>query len=365
MNYLTDKLINRAKWITAPEKFASPVIIRKFEAHHADNAILAVSALGFFNAYVNGSRVGDEYFRPSDSLFCKRDTESFLYPIKDEFTYRCYYSVYDITPYLQDGENTLEIALGDGWFRQTERTAEGNLSFGSALGAIYAIHSENERFADVLSDGTEKCRSSEITESQLFYGETYDARIKEYEYAAVLVVEMNEIVLTKEIAPADREARRIKPVLISETDGRKIYDAGENISGFAVISAAPKYGESVTVRYAEQLNGARLDFFSTGSDYKSPSGKAQIMEDTFIGDGQRHVFKPSFVWHAFRYFEIEGEACAEYVSVLHSDVARAAHFHSSSEELICTGECRPTARTGNASATPATGRFARKPQCLR
>lgn len=57
------------------------------------------------------------------------------------------------------------------------------------------------------------------------------------------------------------------------------------------------------------------------------------MEDTFHGDGQRHVFKPSFVWHAFRYFEIEGEACAEYVSVLHSDVARAAHFHSSSEEL--------------------------------
>lgn len=333
MNYLTDKLINRAKWITAPEKFASPVIIRKFEAHHADNAILAVSALGFFTAYVNGSRVGDEYFRPSDSLFCKRDTESFLYPIKDEFTYRCYYSVYDITPYLQDGENTLEIALGDGWFRQTERTAEGKLSFGSALGAIYAIHSENERFEDVFSDGSEQCRSSEITESQLFYGETYDARIKEYEYAAVKVTEMNETLLTKEIAPADREVRRIKPVLISETDGRKIYDAGENISGFAVVSAAPKCGERVTVRYAEQLNGGKLDFFSTGSDYKSPSGKAQIMEDTFIGDGERHIFKPRFVWHAFRYFEIEGEVRAEYVSVLHSDVAVTAHFHSSSEEL--------------------------------
>lgn len=271
---------------------------------------------------------------PSNSLFCRRKTENFLYPIYDEFTYRCYYTVYDISDYLKNGENTLEIALGNGWYRQTERVAEGNMAFGDSLGAIFAIKlTEPCGERTVLSDGSETCRVGETVSSDLFYGETVDYRIKNFSVSPVRIHKMPDTVLTREDAPPDRVIRSIAPRLILKSGSRAIYDAGENVSGFAVIETAAAAGERVTVRYAETLDGEHLDFKSTGSDYKSPCGIPQIMQDTVIGDGKRHIYEPKFVWHAFRYFEIEGDGEPLGVKVIHSDTPITASFNSSSPEL--------------------------------
>lgn len=124
---------------------------------------------------------------PSNSLFCSRKTENFLYPVYDEFTYRCYYTVYDISDYLKNGKNTLEIAPGNGWYRQTERVAEGNMAFGDSLGAIFAIKlTESGGERTVLSDGSETCRAGETVSSDLFYGETVDYRIKNFSVLPLL-----------------------------------------------------------------------------------------------------------------------------------------------------------------------------------
>jgi len=127
--------IRNASWVLCPAEFEAPVIRRHFNISSAASAEIAVSALGFFKLYVNGNVVGDEYFRPSNSVFHARDSKSWIYPISDTFTYRCYYSVMDITPLLCKGENTIEIVLGNGWYRQTERTAEGS---GACDGGICA-----------------------------------------------------------------------------------------------------------------------------------------------------------------------------------------------------------------------------------
>ncbi|MBE6570408.1 MAG: hypothetical protein E7658_09375 [Ruminococcaceae bacterium] len=50
--------------------------------------------------------------------------------LRDTLTCCCYVSEYDITPYLREGENLLEFRPGDGWYRQKERIAEGNMAFG-------------------------------------------------------------------------------------------------------------------------------------------------------------------------------------------------------------------------------------------
>ena len=131
--------IKKAKFVAAPKEFAAPVILREFNIKKASDIKIAVSALGFFIPFVNGRRVGEDYFLPSQSLFAPRNSSAFTYPVHDKFTYRCYYKVYDITDYIKDGKNVLEVMLGDGRYRQTERTAEGNVSFGDSLAAIYAI----------------------------------------------------------------------------------------------------------------------------------------------------------------------------------------------------------------------------------
>ena len=337
MTSILDNEIKNAKWITAPDNIVSPVISRIFTSDKPSECKIAVSALGFFNLFVNGERVGNEFFMPSNSIFRERKFKKLLYPISDEFTYRCYYSIYDISEYVINGDNLLEIALGNGWYRQTDREAEGTMAFGDALGTIFALcisDSSGERV--IYSDGTEQCRNSATVYSQLHFGETYDARIdrdKNYTYSNVSITELSQTLLSREDSAPDREIRRIGAKLIYSDGDTSIYDVGENISGFAVICASPSDGEKIRVRYAENLNGNTLDFASTGWEYKNSAGVQQIMEDNFIGDGELHEFAPKFVWHAFRYFEVKGNIKSVTVSVIHSDVAQNSEFESSSPEL--------------------------------
>ncbi len=326
--------IQEADWVVAPRELAAPVITRRFYVGAAGRAELQISALGFMIPYVNGRRVGDEYFRPSNSLFCRRETETFLYPIFDELTYRCYYSTFDISDCLQSGENVLEIALGNGWYRQERRTAEGNVAFGDSLGARFAIKITDENGErTLLSDGSEICRASQIISSDLFFGETVDYRLREFAQSPVQLRSLPETLLMPEEAPPDRVMRVLLPRVLLRKGNCAIYDAGENVSGFAVLQIDAAYGERVAVRYAETFDGEDLNFQSTGAEYRDADGEPQIMQDVVIGDGKMHLFAPKFVWHAFRYFEVEGNAEPLEVRVIHSDVPVTAGFHSSSPGL--------------------------------
>lgn len=337
MNGCLEKELKQSKWIMAPAEFASPVFVRTFSVKNPEKAQLAVSALGFFVVRINGKRVGEEYFLPSASLYHERSMEDLIYPISDQFTYRCYYSVYDVSSYVHLGENLLEIAVGDGWYRQVERIAEGTMAFGQELGVLYALAVDSEQGGQILHSGEgESCRNSEIVYSQLFYGEIYDGRIakeKQYTWAPVQCRELPDTILMKEDSVPDRVIRRLVPRLIYEAGDCRIYDAGENISGFVSFSSDAGWGEEVHIRFAENLKEGQLDFASTGADYRSPKGKPQIMEDVYIGNGAPHEFAPAFVWHAFRYFEIRGRAENISVQVIHSDTPVTASFESNSEEL--------------------------------
>ena len=329
--------INRAKWTMADGDLASAVIERTFSVRGCTGAEIAVAALGFLKLYVNGHRVGDAYIDTLHSIYHSIDFEKMEYPIRDSFTYRAYYSVFDLSDYLTDGENTVEIHLANGFYRQTERIAEGDWRYGDCLGTRYAIYLRDIDGERVIhSDCTELARDSAIRYSELFIGEVYDARVASagvYKYYPTHEKQLPDTILTPADAPLDCKVFEIKPVLIRELGGRRIYDTGINVSGIVRIRAFAKDGECVTIRFAETLKDGELDFETTGSRCVCRSGRQQIMEDVFIGDGKEHIYEPSFVWHAFRYFEIEGEAVADSVVVIHSHLNVTSRFTSSSREL--------------------------------
>ena len=151
--------IQRAKWILAKGENGSPVIEKKFVCQDPSKGTVALTSLGYFILYLNGHRVGEDYFLPSNSLYHKRERLVLEFPIEDNFVYRCYYTVYDLSPYLKEGENTLEIALGSGQYRQTIRIPEGRMSFGEDLGARFALEVDG---AAILSDGSEYFRHSPL-----------------------------------------------------------------------------------------------------------------------------------------------------------------------------------------------------------
>ena len=128
-----------AVWIACDADAVAPRIRKQFVLSEPVSAEIDVTGLGYFELYLNGVRVGEDYFVPAQSDYVARDTAAFNYPIHDTFTHRVYYLTYDASAYLHDGQNVLEMVLGNGQFRQTERIAEGRLSFGDELCARFAL----------------------------------------------------------------------------------------------------------------------------------------------------------------------------------------------------------------------------------
>lgn len=326
-------MIQQAKWITCGRDSAAPVIRKSFFLDGPISGEIDITGLGFFELSMNGVRVSDDRLVPALSDYQKRSLSKLTYPIADTFTHRIYYLHYDLTPYLRNGENVLEILLGNGWYRQYERVAEGDLSFGDRLKALF-FASFPCRSGDTVvasSDGSETYTPSLITYSNIFTGEVQDARlIKGGEASRKVAVEPPpDARLVLQTCPPDKISRTIEPKLIGETASLKVYDAGENISGWVRVGAAGNAGDPITLRFSEEIDAnGMLDFSSTGSGYTCASGKKQIQTDTFICDGTPRVFEPRFVVHGFRYFELSGDADDLLVAVVHADVSSQSEFDS-------------------------------------
>ena len=322
-----------AKWITPnDETCQSPVIRRVFSVEEITQTILYVTGLGYFEARLNGQPVTEDLLIPLASDYERRDNyHTYYYPIYDTFTHRIYYCKYDVTHLLKTGENTLEIQLGNGWYRQTERICEGKTHFGTKLKAIYSLQMQE---TSIDSDGTEQWYASEILENQIFLGEVQDARITEQEpvLRSVEILCAPESILTEQTAPADKVIRTLKPKCLYKDAERSLWDAGENISGVVRVFAKGKPGEAINLKFAEQIAGNELNFDTAcGATYTCASGKKQIMEDTFICGNEARWFAPKFVWHAFRFFEMTGPGVDPEVLVIHSDTPVNSTFESDNE----------------------------------
>jgi len=333
MNEITK---NNVCWVKADDSCQSPVIIHTFQAEKPAEGYIEITGLGYFNVRINGMEITKDRFIPAFSDYEKRDLSSLLYPISDTFTHRIYFLRYDCAQALRPGENTIEIRLGNGFYRQTERTIEGTGQFGQDLKTAFClVFQDDSRCKEIFSDGTELWRDSEIVASHLFTGEVHDARRLEQEpvWKQVEIVPTPQSELTLQTCPADRVIQALQPILLKEEGDRRIYDAGENISGNVRVTASAPAGTEIRLRYAENYISGQLDFKTTGSDYICASGCNQIQEDVFICDGKKRSFEPLFVWHAFRYFEVSGPVDSLQVQVIHSNTPVSSTFQSDAEGM--------------------------------
>ena len=135
-----NEMFGSAIWITderAIQNTSVPFIIRdKFKTCKVKNAKIRILGLGIFYCYINGKRVGNDYFLPLNTEYERRDN----FP-SDEYVRgtRVYVPEYDITDLLEDGDNIIAIHYGGGWYT----FFWGNMRFGDAK-AIFRIYGEDE-----------------------------------------------------------------------------------------------------------------------------------------------------------------------------------------------------------------------------
>lgn len=313
--------LENAKWITGGSVTA-PRFKKVFNVHDVETAKINICGLGFFEAKINGKTISSDLLVPAWSDYEPRPNRRLLYPIKDTFTHRVYYMEYDITELLKEGENELTVLLGNGWYNQRCRNVEGDLWYDDVK-LCFDLCINND--VHIVSDETVLVSESRITFNNIFFGEKQDFTIKESFDNTAILIDAPKGFLEKQTCPADRVHRTIKPVKIASLEGKDIYDCGENITGWAVFTQC-KSGKT-TVRYAEEINENKsLNFTSCG-------GEGQIQSDEYVSDGNKHICRPKFTWHGFRYLELDGEHEELIVEVVYADVDITAEFNCSDDTL--------------------------------
>lgn len=92
----------------------APMLRKEFEvAGQVASARLYASALGIYEIYMNGEKVGDEYFSPGQSVYTKE----------------VYYRTYDVTEYVQNGSNAIGVMLGHGRYDRAKAYWGDTLTF--------------------------------------------------------------------------------------------------------------------------------------------------------------------------------------------------------------------------------------------
>lgn len=327
------------KWIGCGECEA-PWICGEFQLEETKDIGINICGLGFFELYLNGRKVSEDILVPVWSDYSMRRGQRMKYPIADERSCRVYYCRYDISDFLRKGSNKIEILLGNGWYNQRQRMAEGEMWYGNVKLWFEMLHQKTG--VVLLSSGEwMKWIPSHIVFNNVYIGEVQNFDQGEWKLKPVDAVEAPEGELLPQQCPADRVIREIVPRYLGETEGRRIYDAGENITGWIRFTEHEAAGKKITVRYAEERKeDGTLDFESTG-------GEKQIQTDVYISAGKNSECVPHFTWHGFRYFEVEGRTGNITVQVVHSDVKVTGSFRCSDNTINWLADAYVRSRLGN------------------
>lgn len=304
---------------------AAPYLRKRFTLKgNIKKAVLNITSLGIFKAYINGNAVSDEYFAPGWTNYSKRIL------IKS----------YDVTELLKE-DNAISVCLGDGWYVGYLCNRGRNI-YGHYPLELYvrlAVEYGDGETEEIVTDETWLGGKGAIGINDFCYGEVYDARLPDAEtslpqfddtgWGKVTVCED----ISDRLATFDCEPVRIVDVLFPTvcpealSEGT-IYNFGQNFSGVVKLTCCGERGAKVTIRHGELLD-------VNGTLYTDNLRVAKAT-DTYIlkGDGQE-TYVPSFTYHGFQYIEIltEGEVSVLNVEgcVLSNDLKRTGDITVSNE----------------------------------
>ena len=287
-------------------------------------ARLYITARGLYEARINGTRVGSDAFTPGWTDYRKRIP----------------YQVYDVADLLQVGDNALGAILGDGWYAGYLAWKNNHFVYGDQLSLLAQLELE---FADgtrstLRSDGTWSTSFGPLLKSDIYNGESYDARLEAPGWdapgfaagawqGAIVVAPPEAALVTRRTLPVRRQEELPVVVQTEPAFGIHVFDLGQNMVGWARVKVRAPAGQVVTLRYAEMLN-------DDGTLYTTNLRSARCTDVYVCKGGGEEVFEPHFTFHGFRYVELTGLAEKPVPTdvtgvVLHSEIPATGSFECS------------------------------------
>lgn len=291
-------------------------------------ARLYISGLGYYDACLNGEKVGDYVLDPGWTDYSKR----------------VLYSTYDVTALLREGQNVIAVMLGNGWYNPLPMKLWGwlNLREHLTIGRPRLIAQLNIEFTDgtqhsVKTDESWKVTESQILRNNVYLGEIYDARLEKTGWDKTDFNDStwsNARLATEPVGPLCAQSQQpikatsvIKPVKITKPKpGVFIFDMGRNFAGWVTLRTKGPAEARVKLRYGEllypdgtlnvmtsvcgQIKPDPNEAIEAQPGYAGP-GAPELADqsDTYILKGQgTETYTPRFTFRAFRYLEVTGLA---------------------------------------------------------
>lgn len=320
----------------------TPMFRKEFAVNgNVASAKLYTTALGNYNVFINGERVGH---LQSDGEMVYDE----LMPGWTEYRKKVFYMTHDVTSLINEGDNAIGAQLSNGWWGGD--IAHGvygspNLAF---MGKLVITLTSGETLT-VVSDDSWMCSTEgPVKRGDIYHGETFDARdvddwsmpgyissgwsqagidsqfkgvVSAYEGPAVRVrknLELSPKTITvyegvKDTGTAYGEINVVSTSGNGAVNLKKgqtaIFDLGQNFAGWVHFSVKGPRGTVMKMRFAEMLNDKgdtnRGDDGPGGSLYTINLRNAKcLLKYTLCGDNAGEEFHPSTTFFGFRYCEI-------------------------------------------------------------
>ncbi len=296
-----------------------PLFRKEFSVGRAvASARLYIAGLGYYEAYVNGRRVGDQVLDPGWTTYRKQ----------------VLYSVHDVTTLVKKGNNTAAVMLGNGWWNPVPIKFFGRWDLRDyqqtgrpcVKAELHITYADGSR-AVIGTDKSWTTAPGPVLKNSVYLGEHYDAR-REHEgwntlrtmpqpWKTAIETRGPSGKLSSQMQPPIRITTTVKPVRITEVrPDTFIVDMGQNFAGVARIRVAGPAGTKVTLRYGEDIfQDGTLNYHTTvmtqirKGGIPSPPGAPETawQEDSYTLKGKGiEMWAPRFTFHGFRYVEVTG-----------------------------------------------------------
>ena len=299
----------RKQWITSEKEYREGEVFvyrQKFTASQVKKAVFYGTALGVYEAELNGTKIGSQMFAPGFSYYPRR----------------VLYQTHEVTELLREGENTLTVYLGQGWYCGRFLCENQTQIYGEQPAVAWILELEDAAGSRrIVSDETVEELESPYEYAGEYDGEIYfaDGRENVTGHAAAYT---KETPFALEPTLTEVRLQDEMPVREATVQGDvTILDFGQNFAGIVEIDPSFLKNETITIRHGEILN-------ADGSLYTANLRKAKATIVYHAG-AEKKKYRPRFTYMGFRYMELSGAAYQPGMIrayALHTEMKRTGYF---------------------------------------
>ena len=334
-SFTTTMPLAQAKWISDGNDsghkplavYSRTVNVRR----EISKVFMVVASAGLHEVRINGMRQGDERLNPMFTRFDRR-----LLSV-----------MYDVTSAFRNGDNVVEVELGNGWFNMQSTAVwlfhEASWRDRPRFAARLQIRYSDGTCEEVVTDGEWATRESPTVFSSIYTAEHYDATHGKGETGmghAVVVDCPTLAVSPQKVCPIRCTATWNAVRMDKLSDTLFVYHFPKNMAGVSRLRTKGEAGTTVRMKHGEMLyDDGRVNTGNIDYHYRPQDDSDPFQTDIVVLGDDSVDFAPRFNYKGFQYVEVStsrpvGLCRASVVAEeMHSDVPQTAWWHSSSRYL--------------------------------